>query len=39
LKYINIGGGVGIQYKKEEKIMDIHNLYDRVRQIKEEHLK
>ena len=34
LKYINIGGGVGIQYRPEEKVMDIKKLYDRVREIK-----
>lgn len=31
LKYVNIGGGVGIQYKKDEKCMDIAKVYDRVR--------
>jgi diaminopimelate decarboxylase len=33
LKYINIGGGVGIQYRPEEKVIDIERLYGRVREL------
>jgi diaminopimelate decarboxylase len=33
LKYINIGGGVGIQYKPIEEVIDIERLYGRVREL------
>jgi diaminopimelate decarboxylase len=37
LKHINIGGGIGIQYKESETLMDIQSLYDRVRKIRDQY--
>jgi diaminopimelate decarboxylase len=33
LKYINIGGGVGIQYRPEEEVINIEKLYGRAREL------
>jgi diaminopimelate decarboxylase len=30
LKYINIGGGIGIKYRKEEELIDIDQFYGKV---------
>lgn len=37
VKYINIGGGIGVQYRAEEELMDINKFYGTVRQLSEEY--